>query len=82
MNLSELNIEELVEKRTRLILEGKSTSDINLLIDKKEQEYILSVVEDTSGTDFNKIDENFNEKVIVDKKRVLNFNVFKKMKGK
>lgn len=50
MNLYNLTIEELVEKRTNLILEGKSTLDINQMIDKKEQEYITSIIEDATGS--------------------------------
>jgi hypothetical protein len=46
MNLSKLNIEQLVKLRTNLILEGKDISDINLLIDRKEAEYINYIFED------------------------------------
>ena len=46
MNLSKLNIEELVKIRTSLILEGKDVSNINTLIDKKEAEYINYIFED------------------------------------
>jgi hypothetical protein len=50
MNLSQLNIEQLVELRTKLILEGKSVKDLNLIIDEKEKEYASYLVEDTSAT--------------------------------
>lgn len=50
MELSKLNIEELVKLRTTLILEKKSTKEINEMIDKKEEEYVASLKEDTSGT--------------------------------
>jgi hypothetical protein len=50
MNLSKLNIEQLVKYRTKLILEGKSTTEINSMIDKKEQEYVNMLFEDTSAT--------------------------------
>jgi hypothetical protein len=49
MNLDNLNIEQLVEIRTKMVLEGKDTSDINFLIDIKESEYFNSIFED-SGT--------------------------------
>ena len=50
MTLEKLNIEELVELRTKMILEKKSTKEINFIIDKKEREYISSINEDTSAT--------------------------------
>ena len=50
MNLTKLNIEELVELRTKMILENQDTSDINILITEKEHEYLYSIFEDTSGT--------------------------------
>lgn len=50
MKLNQLTIEELVELRTQMILEKKSTKQINQIIDKKEQEYAFSIVEDTSAT--------------------------------
>lgn len=39
MNFDKLNIEELVELRTKMIFEKKSVSQINRIIDKKEKEY-------------------------------------------
>ena len=33
MNIDDLNIEQLVEIRTKMILEGADTTDINFLID-------------------------------------------------
>jgi hypothetical protein len=50
MKLNQLTIEELVELRTQMILEKKSTKQINQIIDKKEKEYIYSIIEDTSAT--------------------------------
>lgn len=50
MKLNQLTIEELVELRTQMILEKKSTKQINQIIDKKEREYIYSIIEDTSAT--------------------------------
>ena len=50
MKLNQLTIEELVELRTQMILEKKSTKQINQIIDKKEQEYAYSIIEDTSAT--------------------------------
>jgi hypothetical protein len=49
MNIDDLNIEQLVEIRTKMILEGADTTDINFLIDIKESEYTTSIYED-SGT--------------------------------
>jgi len=50
MKLENLNIEELVELRTKMILENKSTDSINRLIDRKEREYASYLTEDTSAT--------------------------------
>ena len=50
MKLQNLNIEQLVELRTKMIKEGKDTSDINYLIDKKELEYVNSILEDDCGS--------------------------------
>ena len=49
MKLNQLNIEELVEMRTKMILENQSTREINILIDKKEREYADSILEDATG---------------------------------
>ena len=49
MELNNLNIEELSELRTKLLLEGKDTNHISLLIDCKESEYIFSILEDDTG---------------------------------
>jgi hypothetical protein len=49
MKLHQLTIEELVELRTKMILEKKSTKEINLIIEKKEKEYIDSLMEDGGG---------------------------------
>lgn len=52
MNLSQLNIEELIKLRTNMILEKKSTFDISRIIDQKEREYSRMLTEefDTSAT--------------------------------
>lgn len=50
MKLENLDIEQLVELRTKMILEKKSTSQINRIIDKKEKEYSKSILEDVSAT--------------------------------
>jgi hypothetical protein len=50
MNLKSLDIEKLVELRTKMILEKKSTKEINEVIYLKEREYARSLVEDTSAT--------------------------------
>jgi hypothetical protein len=50
MNLKSLDIEKLVELRTKMILEKKSTKEISEVIDLKEREYAKSLVEDTSAT--------------------------------
>lgn len=49
MELNNLNIEELSELRTKMLLEGKDTNHISLLIDCKESEYIFSIMEDDAG---------------------------------
>jgi hypothetical protein len=46
MEITNLNIEELVELRTKMILEGKDVSQINFLIDCKESEYLNYLFED------------------------------------
>lgn len=50
MDLTKLNIVELVELRTKMILEGKKTSELNILIDKKESEYINLIKENDCGS--------------------------------
>lgn len=46
--MKNLNIEQLVELRTRMILENKDTFKINQLIDSKESEYISYLFEDSA----------------------------------
>lgn len=48
MKLNQLSIEELVELRTQMVLEKKSTTQINRVIDEKEREYVTSLLEDSS----------------------------------
>jgi hypothetical protein len=52
MDLTKLNIVELVKLRTKLLLEGKDTSELNILIDNKESEYIklINEEEDDAGS--------------------------------
>lgn len=50
MKLNQLSIEELVELRTQMVLEKKSTTQINRVIDEKEREYVKLLLEDTSAT--------------------------------
>ena len=50
MNFSKLNIEELVELRTSLILENQDYSEVTIAITEKEQRYIQEILEDVSGT--------------------------------
>ena len=52
MKLDQLDIEKLVELRTKMILEKESTSEINRIIDRKEREYSMMIREefDTSAT--------------------------------
>jgi hypothetical protein len=50
MKLKQLTIEELVEIRTKMILEKISTKEINSIIDEKEKEYANSILEDTAAT--------------------------------
>jgi len=46
MKLETLNIEQLVDLRTSMMLENKDVSDINFLIDMKEAEYLNKLFED------------------------------------
>ncbi len=46
MKLSQLNIEDLVQLRTKMILEKKDTKEINEVIDDKEREYSDYLLED------------------------------------
>lgn len=48
--MKNMKLEELVELRTKLILEGSDISDINLLIKSKEDEYNNYIIESESGT--------------------------------
>ena len=48
MKLSELNIEELVELRTNMLLEKRSVKELNNLIKEKEIEYSKYLVEDSA----------------------------------
>ena len=48
MNLEEMSIENLFELRTKMILEKSDISNINFIIDEKENEYSKMIVEDTS----------------------------------
>lgn len=48
--MENLKIEELVVLRTRMIKERKDVTDINFLIESKEQEYLEYITEGTSGT--------------------------------
>lgn len=50
MNLNNLRIDELVDLRTKLILENKPVDEINFLIEKNEIEYSESLNEDTAAT--------------------------------
>lgn len=52
MNLSKLNIEQLVELRTKMILEKSNIDEINRIIDQKEEEYSQSIIEDTGSVAF------------------------------
>jgi hypothetical protein len=49
MKFENLNIEELVELRTSMILEGKDVTSLSFLIDCKESEYLSSLFEDGPG---------------------------------
>lgn len=48
--MNNMNMEELVQLRTKMILEGRDVTDINFLIDSKEEEYLDHIFEGTSGT--------------------------------
>lgn len=51
MNLLKLNIEQLFEVRSNMVLNKETDFDeINFLIEKREQEYVDSIFEDESGT--------------------------------
>lgn len=50
MNLKQLTLEQLVELRTKMILEKQDLYQINQIILEKEAEYIESILEDTSAT--------------------------------
>lgn len=50
MNLTKLNIEELVELRTKMILEKSNIDHINRIILEKEEEYSQFIIEDVSAT--------------------------------
>lgn len=50
MKLNQLTLEKLVELRTKMILEKKSTKEINFIIESKEREYANSLIEETSAT--------------------------------
>lgn len=77
MNLSQLNIEQLVELRTKLILEGKSVKDINFIIDEKEKEYASYLVEDTQSTNID-VGKDIPTSISNELNRVLSFDNFKK----
>jgi hypothetical protein len=49
MKLENLNIEQLAELRTSMLLENKDVSNINSLIDIKESEYVNTLFEDGPG---------------------------------
>ena len=49
MKIEKLNIEQLAELRTSMLLENKDVSDINFLIDIKESEYLNTLFEDGPG---------------------------------
>ena len=49
MKLENLNIEQLADLRTSMMLENKDVSDINFLIDMKEAEYLNTLFEDGPG---------------------------------
>ena len=48
--MENLNLEQLVKLRTKMILEGKDIKNINYLIESKEEEYSTYITEDVSGT--------------------------------
>ena len=50
MNIQDLNLEQLIELRGKLVREGKDSSRVSFLIDCKESEYVFSILEDVSGT--------------------------------
>lgn len=50
MNISNLNLEELIELRANFLREGIDTKNISLMIDCKEAEYVIGIKEDVSGT--------------------------------
>jgi hypothetical protein len=47
MEIKNLNIEQLVELRTKMILEGQKLDEINSLIESKEIEYSSYIKEDS-----------------------------------
>lgn len=75
MKLNQLTIEELVELRTQMILEKKSTKQINQIIDKKEQEYSKYLLEDIEIIEDEK--ENSNDRIFSIDKKIMNFSNFK-----
>ena len=50
MKYDNFSTEELYELRSKMFLENKDTSELNLLIDCRESEYYFYVLEDTSAT--------------------------------
>ncbi len=50
MNYKNFSLQELFDIRHNMILEGKNTDDVSAWINFKEDEYINSILEDTSGT--------------------------------
>ena len=64
MNLTQMSIEELVELRTKMILEKKNIKEINSIIESKEREYVEYIMEDTLSST-NRVDNSKqNNKVV------------------
>ena len=59
-----MSIEELVELRTKMILEKKNIKEINSIIESKEREYVEYIMEDTLSST-NRVDNSKqNNKVV------------------
>jgi hypothetical protein len=50
MDISKMNMGNLFKLRSDMLLEGKDVSEINTIIENKENEYYNSLFEDTSAT--------------------------------